>query len=549
MGLLRETVLYPTGADTTSGVAKIASTFFSYARRTPDKQAIWCEGTTATYQELANLVCRWSNAMAANGVKHGDHIGVILPNSIEFAALMLVAADLGAVIVPLNTSLTPSAVHRAFEAAEVKHVVSTALLLKSLLVKSTASRIGDTGTQDISMPPDFSRVDGLWLSVDELIEGATLLADLLEGVSPDAQPLNAAQENDALILTMTSGSTGDPKPIILTQRTKFNRASAAVELYGITGKDSTLAATPLYHSLAERLVLIPLLTGGTSVLMSKFSATAWLECVSDHAVTFTIAVSSQLKQIAEQLGDINQGGDHAYDITSLRCIVSSSALLDHQVKAELLAKFDCEFHECYGASEIAIASNLDGISAKSKLQSVGIPAPGVDIRIIGKNDEIVGDGDIGEIVCKTPMLFGGYFNRPDLTQAAMWGEHFRTGDMGRLDEDGFLYFLGRAKDIIISGGINIYPADIEAVVNGHASVMESAAFAFPDERMGEVVAIAVVPANKSAFDLRQLRFHCCERLADFQQPRKFFIVDELPRNDMGKLMKLQLVKTFAAQIP
>ena len=143
------------------------------------------------------------------------------------------------------------------------------------------------------------------------------------------------------------------------------------------------------------------------------------------------------------------------------------------------------------------------------------------------------------------MLFGGYFKRPELTRAAMWGEYFRTGDMGRLDEDGFLYFLGRTKDIIICGGINVYPADIEAVVNAHDSVLESAAFAFPDENLGEVAAVAVVPVNKTAFDLRQLRFYCCEQLADFQQPRKYFIVDDLPRNAMGKVMKMQLIKTFA----
>jgi long-chain acyl-CoA synthetase len=523
MGSAMHSVLSKTGATKTSGAAKIAPAFFAHASRTPDKTAIWCDGTSASYSDLARLVSRWSNAMADSGVRRGDHIGVILPNSIEFVALMLVAADLGAVLVPLNTSLTPDAVHVAFAAAEVKHVVATGVLLKPLLAK-----------------PDISVANGLWLSVDEAVAGATLLADLLLKAAPDAQPLDAAGEEDALILTMTSGSTGDPKPIILTQRTKFNRAAAAVELYGITKKDRTLAATPLYHSLAERLVLIPLLTGGTSVLMSRFSASSWLDCVSREAVTFTIAVSSQLKQIAEVLG-----GTHAYDISSLRCIVSSSALLDHKIKLELLAKFDCEFHECYGTSEIAIATNLDGISAKSKLQSVGIPAPGVDIKIIGKNDEVLGPGEAGEIVCKTPMLFGGYFKRPELTRAAMWGEYFRTGDTGRLDGDGFLYFLGRTKDIIICGGINIYPADIEVVVNGHDSVLESSAFAFPDENLGEVVAVAVVPVDRAAFDLRQLRFHCCERLADFQQPRKYFILDDLPRNAMGKVMKMQLVKTFA----
>jgi long-chain acyl-CoA synthetase len=520
--------------ETELGLARIASTFFAHARQTPDKLAVCCEGSTVRYHELAQLVCRWSNVMTSCGVKRGDHIGVILPNNIEFVALMLVAAELGSVLVPLNISLTPSAVHRAFEAADVKHVVSTATLLQGLLALNSGV--------------DFSMINGLWLSVDEVTDievgrSVRWLAELLKGVALDAQPSNTGKEGDALILTMTSGSTGDPKPIILTQRTKFNRAMAAIELYGITEHDTTLTATPLYHSLAERLVLIPLLTGGTSVVMSKFSTTAWLNCVTEHSVTFTIAVSSQLKQIAKELGNESV----TYDITALRCIVSSSSPLDHSVKAELLAKFDCDLHECYGTSEIAIASNLDRVSAIVKLQSVGIAASGVDIKIIGKSDEILPNDEIGEIVCRTPMLFGGYYKRPNKTQAAMWGEYFRTGDMGRLDNDGFLYYLGRTKDIIISGGINIYPADIETVVNAHASVFESAAFAYPDEGLGEVVAIAIVPVSKAEFNLRQLRFHCSDLLADFQQPRNFFVVDALPRNSMGKLMKFQLVNTFAVK--
>jgi long-chain acyl-CoA synthetase len=511
--------------------AKLCGAFFAHARRMPDKPAVCCEQAALSYRELAQLVCRWSNAMSANGIARGDHIAVILPNNVEFIALILVAADLGAVLVPLSTALTPPSVFKAFVAGDVKHVVATAAFLRTLLLDSQAS-------------PDVA--GGLWLSVDDpaedVLNGRTrVLADLLHDVPPDAAPLGAGLDDDVLILSMTSGSTGDPKPIVLTQMSKFNRVSAAVELYSITERDKTLAATPLYHSLAERLVLIPLLTGGTSILLPRFSPATWLQCVRAHAVSFTIAVSSQLKQIAQALDDPAS----ADDIASLRCVVSSSALLDHQTKAVLLQQFRCEFHECYGASEIAIASNLDDRSAKTKLQSVGRAAPGVDIKIIGNDSEILSHGEPGEIVCKTPMLFGGYFRRPDLTQLAMWGEYFRTGDIGKLDEEGFLYFLGRSKDIIISGGINIYPSDIEAAVNEHPSVLESAAFALPDERLGEVVAVALVLAEGHAFELRQLRFHCCAHLADYQQPRKFFPMSALPRNGMGKLMKYQLVDTFA----
>lgn len=507
-------------------MASIAETFFRLAERQPDKPAIWCEGRTMTYGQLAGLVSRWSSALASAGVARGDHLGVLLPNSIEFVALMLVAADLGSVLLPLNTSLPAAAIHRAFVTSDARHVIGTAHALQGL--RSSVS-------------PSFSSVDGVWIAVDGEAPGAVSLDSLLAGPGPSrTAPRGNAADDDPFILTMTSGSTGDPKPIILTQRTKFNRAAAAMQLYGVSAADRVLAATPLYHSLAERLVLIPLLSGGTSILMARYSPSEWLKCVHEQSVTFTIAVSSQLRQIAEQL--TAAGGEKT---VSLRCVVSSSALLEPQVKAELLAKLNCDFHECYGASEIAIASNLDSEAARTKLHSVGKAAPGVEIRILRENDEIAAVGEAGEIACKTPMIFGGYFKRPDLTRAAMWGDYFRTGDIGRLDEDGFLYFLGRKKDVIITGGINVYPADVEAAVAEHASVAECAAFPVPDERLGEIVAVAVVPMRPGAFDQRALRFHCAERLADYQQPRKYFMVESLPKNSMGKLMKHVLVSQLA----
>jgi len=235
-------------------MSSIARTFFSNASGNPTRLAIWCEGGPHLWG-----VCGPSEPMVASdgshGVRRGDHIGVLLPNRIEFVALMLVAADLGAVLVPLSTSLPASAVHRAFRASDVRHVVGTPDTLEGL--RSSASW-------------DFSFADGLWLSVGGGVSGVACLEQLLAGVPCGASPALGAQDEDPFILTMTSGATGDPKPIVLTQRSKFNRARAAVELYGVSSADRVLAATPLYHSLAERLVLIPLLTGGSSILMARF---------------------------------------------------------------------------------------------------------------------------------------------------------------------------------------------------------------------------------------------------------------------------------------
>lgn len=502
-------------------MSRISKTFFNNSRSTPDAVAIYCEGVTITYGQLADLVSRWRNGMVEQGVKRGDHIGVLLPNSIEFVALMLVAADIGAVLVPLNTSLPIAAIHRAFVASDVKHIISVA---------DTLAAMHD------STENDFTVFNGLWLSLDKQVSGCEFLNDLVSDVYSQKGPLQETAEDDPFILTMTSGSTGDPKPIVLTQRTKFNRAMAAVALYDITATDRILAATPLYHSLAERLVLLPLLVGGSSVLMTRFSPSEWLRCVREHEVTFTIAVSSQLKQIAERLTDEVEKTIH-----SLRCVVSSSAQLNTQIKAELLAKLHCEFHECYGTSEIAIASNLDGTADKNKLQSVGVAAPGVEIKILCQDGQIAAAGDDGEIICKTTMLFGGYYKRPELTAEAMWcGEYFRTGDLGRLDEDGYLYYLGRTKELIITGGINVYPQDIEVVLSQLPDVAECAVFALPDDALGEVVAAALVPRIPGVINLRTIRHFCAENLADFQQPRKYFILEELPKSGMGKVLKRML---------
>lgn len=506
-------------------MSQLAQIFFRNAQNTPDKLAIWCENSMKTYRQLAYFVNRLTKTMISKGVRRGDHIGVLLPNSIEFVVTMLAAADLGAVLVPLNTSLPASAVHRAFQVSDVKHVVASAEILKSL---------------HACCDLDFLFVDGAWLSLENL----AALGDANMNVHVDAaeiEPVLSSADDDPFILTMTSGSTGDPKPIILTQRTKLNRALAAVELYGVSPSDKILAATPLYHSLAERLVLIPLLTGGTSILMARYSPTEWLRCVSEQSVSFTIAVSSQLRQIAERLDD------DAYDVSSLRCVVSSSAQLEPKVKEDLLSKLSCQFHECYGTSEIAIASNLDGTSELSKLKSVGKAVPGVEIKIIRDGVEIVKPGEHGEIVCKTHMIFGGYYKRPDLTANSMWGDFFRTGDLGMMDEDGYLYYLGRMKELIITGGINVYPKDIETVIAEHPSVLECSAFPLPDDHLGEIVAVAVIPRFLENFNIRALKIHCADRLADFQQPRRYFVLEDLPKNSMGKIMKRLLPQYCLAE--
>lgn len=507
-------------------MGSIAKIFFENAKTNPQKTAIWCDGETISYKELETLVNKWSNILKSEGVNYKDHIGVLLPNNIEFIALMIVCANLGVSMVPLNPTLPANAIECAFNSSDVKHIIGISSALETL------------------NRANLTNIDGLWLSMDEELKSEALEAKYFEKLINEADETPIDNSNitgdEALILTLTSGSTGEPKPIVLTQNNKIARANAAYELYSVTKEDRILAATPLYHSLAERLVLMPLLIGATSILMPRFSPSMWLKCVKEQGVTFTIAVSSQLSQIAEFLTS-----PFLPEINTLRCIVSSSALLENHIKAELLAKLKCDFHECYGASEIAIATNLNIVDSKTKLKSVGKAAPGVDVKILKEDGNFAKANEPGEIICKTPMLFGGYYKLPELTKKAMFGEYFCTGDVGKLDEDGFLTFLDRKKDLIITGGINVYPNDVEKVISELPFIEECAAISLPDDRLGEMVAVALVAKQGQEIDLRTVKFHCAKYLADFQQPRKYFVIEELPRSNMGKLTKHVLVEQLA----
>ncbi|MBK8387513.1 MAG: long-chain fatty acid--CoA ligase [Candidatus Accumulibacter sp.] len=261
------------------------------------------------------------------------------------------------------------------------------------------------------------------------------------------------------LLVLTSGATGNPKPIVLSQHTKCLRAEAAAGLYGVNADDVIMAATPLYHSLAQRLVLMSLISGGTSVLMAHFSPAAWIENASRH--------SSQLHRgLLAAEADSESPGQHGESLPSLRCLVSSSAVLDEETKRQLLARLKGEFHECYGTSEIAIATNLTPTAARRKLGSVGMAIPGTELMILGDDGKQAPTGTAGEILCRTPMLYSGYYGQAQSTTAARWGDFFRTGDLGTMDDEGFPYFRGRIKDII-TGGVNAYPKDIEEVIANH----------------------------------------------------------------------------------
>lgn len=500
---------------------EIFDRFLNVAMTKSDKQAIWCDGVSCTYGELKSLVCRYANYLIVHEVKRGEIIGIPMNNSIESVALIFAAASLGVGIAPINPTLPVKSVEVAFKAAHVSHVIAR---------KAFFSAVGADW---------IDKFHGCKLCLDSNVDGTDSFDEVLN--SPDDIPYASGVTGDEpLIITLTSGSTGDPKPIVLTQNNKIIRADTHINLYEITENDRVLAATPLYHSLAERLVIMPLILGGTCILLPRFTPLLWLNCVRDQLVTFTIAVSAQLAQIAQLISS-----PYAPEIESLRCIVSSSSLLESHIKKELVNKLECDFHEMYGTSECSTVTDINIKEANSKRSSVGKPLPGVKIKIVDEEGNERRIGEVGEIVVDTPLRCKEYFKMPDIMNKSLINGYFRTGDLGKLDDDGYLYFSGRKKEIIITGGVNVYPKDIENKVIELEGVKECAAFAYADERLGEIVALAVVLDSTMRLSKKRIQLFCARNLADFQQPHKIFILDELPKNTMGKIIKMKLPEVVA----
>ncbi len=512
----------------------IAANIYSAAESQPEKLAVICGDDTLTYKELLVLCRGFAHFLRIRGVVRGEKVLLVSSNSIEFVAILVAIADLGAILAPISPSLSVEAMSKAINSIEARHVIANTQIIDAL-------RKHDGVDENID---NWIRLDKP--EIDDA--GSHYLGCDIDFQESDFSPISDGEESLAYILTMTSGSTGDPKPIILTQGSKIARAKALTDLYDVDGNDIILAATPMYHSLAQRLVLTPLLNSGTSVIMPKYSVQNWLDMIDQHGVSFTIIVSSQIVAITQFLEKLTL--EDRSDTSSLRMMVSSSAALKLEDKQRALNVFSCEFHECYGASEIAIATSLKLSLEQEDLGSVGFAAPGVDIEILSEDGDICQIGEVGEIACRTPMLFGGYYKLPEKTAQSMQDGFFKTGDLGRMDERGALYFCGRAKDVIIVGGMNVYPSDIENVISQIPGVFACAAFSMENDSLGEVPAIAIVKdAQLPEVDVtaRAVRRVSSQHLADFQCPQRIVFIDALPTNNMGKLMRRELEAKYGSK--
>jgi long-chain acyl-CoA synthetase len=480
--------------------------FETNVKKTPNKIAIILKDTKLTYKELYQNIKTLSYHFNKIGINKNTHVAIFENNSIEFVTILLSCAYLGSVLVPFPFTLKGKQQEKALQKSDCEYIIGWHSVIKQL-------------NENSIYPP------AKLISLGKKIENCFFYNDFSNKNFDFFIDYEVPKETN-YILTMTSGSTGDPKPIVFSQETKINRSILATkDIYNLNNDDIVLTSTPLYHSLAQRSVLLPLLIGGTSVLLSKFTPTSWLETIEKYKVTFLFAVSTQLELIS------NNFTNGSYDLSSLKTIISSSAILKEPTKKALLEIFTCNVYECYGTSEVGVITNL---LIKEKLGSVGKALPFVKLKIVN-----------GEIACKSLTEFKGYYKNKEATKNAYDKDgYFYTGDIGYLSDDGYLFYKDRLKDIIITGAINVYPKDIENVINEFKEVDECAVLGIEDKYFGEIIVAFMTQKENYTIDIKAIKKSCLENLIDYQIPQRFEIIKEFPKSGLGKILKHKLGEQY-----
>jgi len=359
----------------------------------------------------------------------------------------------------------------------------------------------------------------------------------IENVSSEEPGVELQFEDDCIIL-YSSGTTGVPKGILHSHYSRFMFATRLV-ISNSFGHDAiTLLTTPLYTNSTWAPMLPTLICGGTIIVMKKFSPERFFGLSEKEKPTHSLMVPTQYYMV------LNHSEFKETDLTSYKHLISVAAPLHKQTKLEIINKFNCKFTELYGLTE-GIGTSLSPEDVLEKPDSVGTPYFGTDIRIIDEEEKELPLGEAGEIVGRSSTFMKGYYKLPEKTQEVIWHDqsgrkYLKTGDMGKLDQDGFLYILGRKKDMIISGGLNIYAADIENLLATHSDVADCAVIAIPHEKWGETPLALVTLKQDSVVSESELKGWINERVNKYQRVADVEIIESFPRNALGKILKREL---------
>ncbi|MBO9512998.1 MAG: AMP-binding protein [Variovorax sp.] len=496
----------------------VASGIRSAAERESGKTAILCGAQSRTYAQLVEHIDRVANGVKALGLQAGQNAAIVAPNCIEYIEIVAGVSEIGAATATPNPRLTPR------ELAEI---------------------CNDAEARILFVHPDcMDSIDrALYTSLSHVIVLGEPYAKWLADASPDFTP-GFIPEWTTFAIPYTSGTTGKPKGVMLSHRSRTLCFLSYAGEYGIYApEDHFLAFAPMCHGAGLAYAMAPVFTGGCVEILSRFDAETVLRAVHSGRVTGMFTVPTHFHAIfklpAPLLAELR---GHR-----LRGIVANAAPLPQDVKERIVDYFgDGLLHETYGSTEGGVVTNLRPRDQLRKVNCVGQPFGSNLIRLLDDAGREVGPNVVGELFSRSATLFSGYWRKPEATAEAFRDGWVSVGDMARRDDEGYYYIVDRKKDMVITGGMNVYPREVEAVIDQDDAVAESAVIGVPDPQWGEKLVACVVLAPGATLDAAALEARCRAELAPYKLPKHFVAIDALPRNANGKVLKTAL-RAWCAQ--
>jgi long-chain acyl-CoA synthetase len=498
--------------------ASLATFLTDSASRDPEHPALKLDDIILTYGQLDDLTQRVAGLLAAKGIGPGDRVGVMLPNVPHFAIAYYGILRAGGIVVPMN------------------------VLLKG---RETTFYLKDPEAKAVFAWKDFS--EAAQVGADEagaecIIVDPTGFFEVLAGTEPAAaEPVERAGDDTAVIL-YTSGTTGTPKGAELTHDNMRRNAEGISKLLGLGAEAVTLGALPLFHSFGQTCGLnATMASGGLLTLIPRFDPGKALEIIQRDKVNVFEGVPTMYGAM------LHHPDAGSFDTSTLRVCASGGSALPVEAMRAFEEKFNCKILEGYGLSETSPVASFNHPDRDRKPGSIGTPIEGVEMKVVDDDGQEVPAGEVGEIVIKGHNVMKGYWNRPEATQESIKdGGWFFTGDMAKVDDEGYFFIVDRKKDLIIRGGYNVYPREIEEVLYEHPAVREAAVVAMPHPDLGEEVGAAVALKDGAQATPEELQAHVKEQVAAYKYPRLVWFVDELPKGPTGKILKREIAVPAAS---
>ncbi|MEH7073361.1 long-chain-fatty-acid--CoA ligase [Neobacillus drentensis] len=485
------------------------------ATRFPNRTAYTFLSQSKTYEELNKLVDCAASGLSAKGIRKGDRVALLLGNCPEFVIAYYGILRAGAVVVPINPAYTSGEISYILSNSQAKAVIAHSSL------EPTISTLREK-LEHLKLIFYTDSIDSEW-TWEQLIQETE---DTFESTS--------INEDDLAVILYTSGTTGKPKGAMLSHRNMASNIASMSQLAEFTEEDRIIAVLPMFHVFCMATCInIPISCGAAIVIVPKFSPTEVINTIRREKATIFAGVPTMFSFL------LQVPGATAGDFSTIRACFSGGASIPVELLNRFEEKYKVHVLEGYGLSETAPVTAFNPLRGIRKPGSVGVDIPEVKNKVVDPNGMEVSRGEIGELIVKGPNVMMGYLGMPEATSSALKEGWFYTGDLARMDEEGYIYIVDRKKDMILVGGYNVYPREVEEVLYQHPAILETAVIGIPDKEYGEIVKAFVV-TNGEGITMDDILYFCEDKLAKYKLPKQVEFMEELPKNSTGKILRRAL---------